>query len=166
MPQECRGPVFCLFLGKQSTQQTGTTSPSTRQGRAGAQCRYASSSKSWWGSAASAKWGLGMGECVQPGFINDLNQPRFGIGLCRYPWTAACMELLLIVIGAWLYWRTARAITLEDDKARPARSAGEPLDPDRRDRRAWPRRIRNWRLTSGPFGLLGGWQKRWSARQK
>jgi hypothetical protein len=28
------------------------------------------------------------------------------------------MELLLVAMGAWLYWRAARAITLEDDKAR------------------------------------------------
>jgi hypothetical protein len=48
----------------------------------------------------------------------DLNQFRFGIGLWRYPWTAASMELLLVVMGAWLYSRAARAITLEDDKAR------------------------------------------------
>ena len=49
---------------------------------------------------------------------HDLNQFRFGIGLWSYPWTAASMELLLVVMGAWLYWRAARAITLEDDKAR------------------------------------------------
>jgi membrane-bound metal-dependent hydrolase YbcI (DUF457 family) len=49
---------------------------------------------------------------------HDLNQFRFGIGLWRYPWTAASMELLLVVMGAWLYWQAARAITLEDDKAR------------------------------------------------
>jgi hypothetical protein len=49
---------------------------------------------------------------------HDLHQPRFGFGLWRYPGTAASMELLLVVIGAWLYWRAARAIALEDDKAR------------------------------------------------
>ena len=49
---------------------------------------------------------------------HDLNQFRFGIGLWRYAWTAASMELLLVVMGAWLYWRAARAIVLEDDKAR------------------------------------------------
>ena len=49
---------------------------------------------------------------------HDLHQPRFGFGLWRHPWTAAGMELLLVVMGAWLYWRAARAITLEDDKAR------------------------------------------------
>jgi hypothetical protein len=49
---------------------------------------------------------------------HDLNQLRFGIGLWRYPWIAAVMELLLVVMGAWLYWRAARAIVLEDDKAR------------------------------------------------
>jgi hypothetical protein len=49
---------------------------------------------------------------------HELYQPRFGFGLWRYPWTAASMELLLVAMGAWLYWRAARAITLEDDKAR------------------------------------------------
>ena len=49
---------------------------------------------------------------------HDLHQPRFGFGLWRHPWTAAGMELLLVVMGAWLYWRAARAITLEDDRAR------------------------------------------------
>jgi hypothetical protein len=49
---------------------------------------------------------------------HDVNQLRFGIGLWRYPWTAASMELLLVVMGAWLYWRAARAIALEDPKAR------------------------------------------------
>jgi membrane-bound metal-dependent hydrolase YbcI (DUF457 family) len=49
---------------------------------------------------------------------HDLNQIRFGFGLWRYPWTAASLELLLVVLGAGLYWRAARAITLEDNKAR------------------------------------------------
>jgi hypothetical protein len=49
---------------------------------------------------------------------HDLKQPLFGFGLWRYPWTAAGMELLLVVMGAWLYWRAARAITLVDDRAR------------------------------------------------
>jgi len=46
-----------------------------------------------------------------------VNQPRFGFGLWRYPWIAASMELLLLLGGAWLYWRAAREITLQDDKA-------------------------------------------------
>jgi membrane-bound metal-dependent hydrolase YbcI (DUF457 family) len=49
---------------------------------------------------------------------HDLKQPLFGFGLWRYPWIAASMELLLVVMGAWLYWRAARAITLVDDRAR------------------------------------------------
>jgi membrane-bound metal-dependent hydrolase YbcI (DUF457 family) len=49
---------------------------------------------------------------------HDLHQPRFGFGLWRHPSTAASMELMLVVMGAWLYWRAARAITLDDDKAR------------------------------------------------
>jgi hypothetical protein len=49
---------------------------------------------------------------------HDLHQPRLGFGLWSHPWTAASMELVLVVMGALLYWRAARAITLEDDKAR------------------------------------------------
>lgn len=49
---------------------------------------------------------------------HDSNQLRLGIGLWRYPWSVASMELLLVVMGAWLYWRAAREITPEDDKAR------------------------------------------------
>ena len=39
---------------------------------------------------------------------HDLHQPRFGFGLWRHPWTAASMELLLVVIGAWLLAGCAR----------------------------------------------------------
>jgi membrane-bound metal-dependent hydrolase YbcI (DUF457 family) len=49
---------------------------------------------------------------------HDLQQLRFGFGLWRYPWIAASMELLLVVAGAWLYWRAAHAITLGDNEAR------------------------------------------------
>ena len=49
---------------------------------------------------------------------HDSNHLKFGIGLWRYTWIAASMEFLLVVMGAWLYWRAACAITLEDDKAR------------------------------------------------
>jgi hypothetical protein len=43
-----------------------------------------------------------------------LNQPRLGFGLWGYPWAAASIELLLVVMGAWFYWRAALAITVED----------------------------------------------------
>jgi hypothetical protein len=49
---------------------------------------------------------------------HDPHQFRFGMGLWRFPWAAAGVELLLVVAGAWLYWRAGRAITLGDDQAR------------------------------------------------
>jgi len=37
--------------------------------------------------------------------------PTLGFGLWRYPWIAAGLELLLVLAGAWLYWRAARGAT-------------------------------------------------------
>ncbi|HHY48381.1 MAG TPA: permease [Alphaproteobacteria bacterium] len=33
--------------------------------------------------------------------------PRLGFGLWQWPWLTAAIELALIVLGAWLYWRAA-----------------------------------------------------------
>jgi hypothetical protein len=35
--------------------------------------------------------------------------PKFGLGLWRWPMATAAVELLLVVVGVWLYWRAARA---------------------------------------------------------
>jgi hypothetical protein len=49
---------------------------------------------------------------ILPGNIGDL--PRFGLGLWRYPLLSASVELALVLVGAWLYWRTAnRVVTAE-----------------------------------------------------
>jgi len=40
--------------------------------------------------------------CAFPG--HDLHQPRFGFGLWRTIYRGS-MELILVVMGAWLYWR-------------------------------------------------------------
>ena len=33
------------------------------------------------------------------------NLPRLGLGLWQYPLVAAGLEALLVIVGAWLYWR-------------------------------------------------------------
>jgi hypothetical protein len=36
--------------------------------------------------------------------------PRLGFGLWQYPAVAALLELGLVALGAWLYWRAARSV--------------------------------------------------------
>jgi hypothetical protein len=40
---------------------------------------------------------------------NATSLPRLGFGLWRAPVAAMSVELLLVIAGAWLYWRAARA---------------------------------------------------------
>jgi hypothetical protein len=42
---------------------------------------------------------------ILPGDIGAL--PRLGFGLWHYPTAAAALELALIVVGSFLYWRAA-----------------------------------------------------------
>jgi hypothetical protein len=44
-----------------------------------------------------------------PGDIGHF--PRFGFGLWQVPQAAAGIEALLVVAGAWLYWRAARSVS-------------------------------------------------------
>jgi hypothetical protein len=44
--------------------------------------------------------------------------PTVGFGLWRHPVVAATVELCLVVAGAWLYWRAARAVTVPGSPAR------------------------------------------------
>jgi hypothetical protein len=37
--------------------------------------------------------------------------PQLGLGLWRYPAITALVELALVVLGAWLYWRAARDVS-------------------------------------------------------
>ena len=56
---------------------------------------------------------------ILPGNIGDL--PRFGLGLWRYPLVSASIELVLVLVGAWLYWRAAsRVVKTEGRGARAA----------------------------------------------
>ena len=45
-----------------------------------------------------------------PGNAGDF--ARLGLGLWRWPAASALVELALVVAGAWLYWRAARAVSL------------------------------------------------------
>jgi hypothetical protein len=56
---------------------------------------------------------------ILPGNIGDL--PRLGLGLWRYPLVSFSIELALVLMGAWLYWRTAnRVVKTEGRGARAA----------------------------------------------
>ncbi len=49
---------------------------------------------------------------------NALGLPRLGFGLWRIPAASASVEFALIVIGAWAYWRAAKAVS-EDARQGP-----------------------------------------------
>jgi hypothetical protein len=42
---------------------------------------------------------------ILPG--NAGNLPKLGFGLWQLPWAVAAIELALVVVGGWLYWRAA-----------------------------------------------------------
>ena len=48
---------------------------------------------------------------ILPGAVGDL--PKLGFGLWRIPLAAMSVELALVLVGAWLYWRAARAVAAE-----------------------------------------------------
>jgi hypothetical protein len=51
---------------------------------------------------------------ILPGNIGDL--PRLGFGLWRYPPVSFSVELALVLLGAWLYWRAADRVTRTEGK--------------------------------------------------
>jgi membrane-bound metal-dependent hydrolase YbcI (DUF457 family) len=51
-----------------------------------------------------------------PGNAGQL--PRLGFGLWQFPWASAAVELLLVIVGAWFYWRAAERITAQAGKGR------------------------------------------------
>jgi hypothetical protein len=56
---------------------------------------------------------------ILPGNIGDF--PRLGLGLWQYPLVSFSVELALVLVGAFLYWRTAsRVVETAGRGARPA----------------------------------------------
>jgi len=51
-----------------------------------------------------------------PGNLGHL--PRLGFGLWQFPTASALTELVLVLLGAWCYWRAASAVTTKADKGR------------------------------------------------
>lgn len=47
---------------------------------------------------------------ILPGNLADL--PRLGFELWRFPWASAALEALLVLFGAWVYWKAAISISL------------------------------------------------------
>jgi hypothetical protein len=48
------------------------------------------------------------------------NLPRLGLGLWRLPDVSAAIELALVLIGGWLYWRAANRVTQAAGRGRTA----------------------------------------------
>ena len=46
---------------------------------------------------------------VLPGDLGNL--PHFGLGLWNHPQMAACVELILVIVGALMYWRAAMQVS-------------------------------------------------------
>jgi hypothetical protein len=40
--------------------------------------------------------------------------PRLGLSLWKYPVGAAMLELMIVAVGSWLYWRAARRLAGAD----------------------------------------------------
>jgi hypothetical protein len=51
-----------------------------------------------------------------PGNLGHL--PRLGFGLWQFKTVSALVELLLVILGAWCYWRAASAVTTEAQRGR------------------------------------------------
>jgi hypothetical protein len=49
--------------------------------------------------------------------------PRMGFGLWRHPAGAMTLELALVLAGAFLYWRSARATAISSGASGPETSA-------------------------------------------
>lgn len=51
-----------------------------------------------------------------PGNLGHL--PRLGFGLWQFKTVSALVELLLVILGAWCYWRAASVVTTEAQRGR------------------------------------------------
>ena len=55
---------------------------------------------------------------ILPGNIGGL--PRLGLGLWRHPLLSFSIELALVLVGAWLYWRAARRVAKTEGRGERA----------------------------------------------
>jgi hypothetical protein len=39
--------------------------------------------------------------------------PRLGFGLWRFPWMSAAVEVVLVLLGAGVYWIAARSVSIQ-----------------------------------------------------
>jgi hypothetical protein len=62
---------------------------------------------------------------ILPGNAGDL--PLLGFGLWRYPLASFGVELALVLIGAWLYWRAASRVIKAEGKGRVAATIAASL---------------------------------------
>ena len=62
---------------------------------------------------------------ILPGNIGDL--PRLGFGLWRYPLVSFSIELALVLLGAWLYWRAANRVVKTEGTGRLAATIAASL---------------------------------------
>ena len=53
---------------------------------------------------------------ILPGNFGNL--PRLGFGLWQFKTVSIAVELLLVLVGAWSYWRAARVVTVEAQRGR------------------------------------------------
>lgn len=53
---------------------------------------------------------------ILPGNLGNLL--RLGFGLWRYPAISASLELALVLLGAWMYWRAASALAEQANRGR------------------------------------------------
>lgn len=51
---------------------------------------------------------------ILPGAVGNL--PQFGFGLWRIPTASIVVELALVLIGAWTYWRASRTVAIKSGR--------------------------------------------------
>ncbi|ADW68497.1 hypothetical protein [Granulicella tundricola] len=62
---------------------------------------------------------------VLPGNVGNL--PSFGFGLWNHPQAAACVELVLVLVGAATYWRAAMDVSVQAGRSKTLASISAGL---------------------------------------
>lgn len=62
---------------------------------------------------------------ILPGNLGNL--PRLGFGLWRVPDASAALELILVLLGAWLYWRAAHTVAAQAGRGQRAAALSAAL---------------------------------------